>query len=449
MNSRISQINIVNIIGILVMLVMLLFVATPAYSADVSEVIELKKLKWEGRFIYPKPLKKFYRSRYGRGIWTDETGLNKAGKALVSLLKNARKDGLKRANYISKFPTKIENKELAKVELYLSQAMWRFGRDLFAGRTTQSVKDPDIVIARKRVDIAGWLNTANRRGPSYLFDSLRPPHSQYAALRNQLGKTKNRKKRRKIIVNMERWRWLPRDMGKRHVLVNQAAFEIYIRQKEDIIDRRKIVIGKPFYKTPMFSHAIKYAEFNPTWTVSRSIAGEEFLPKLRRNPRYLEKRDYTIYESWDKDAAELDATKVNWRSVSSKDFPYRIVQQPGKTNALGKVKFIFSNRFKIYLHDTPAKRLFKQSSRAFSHGCIRVEKPLEFATKLFASQRLTMGKIDKMLSTKETTRLNLRKKIPVHLAYFTMWVEANGKLKSYKDVYKRDRMVANLLFGKK
>ena len=435
------------IIAMLAAVYMLFAAVVPVHSADVTPSLKGRAVKWQGRVVDLGPLKNFYRARYGRGIWTDDKGLNKAGESLVVLLNNAAKDGLSSGDYIRKFPNKIKKKQLANAELYLSQAMWRFGRDLYTGRTTPSVSDPDIVIARKRIDIAGWLTTANRRGPTYLFDSLRPPHSQYAALRKLLAKTKGRKKRRKIIVNMERWRWLPRDMGKRHVLVNQAAFEVYIRQKEKIVDRRKVVIGKRYHKTPIFSHSIKFAEFNPTWTVTRSIAGEEFLPRLRRNSRYLEKRGFKLFESWDKDAEEIDATKINWRSVSSKDFPYRIVQKPGKTNALGKVKFVFPNRFKVYMHDTPSKRLFKQSSRAYSHGCIRVEKPLEFATKLFQSQRLTMSKINKILATKETTRMKMRKKLPVHLAYFTMWIEANGKLKSYKDVYNRDRMVAKILFG--
>ena len=228
--------------------------------------------------------------------------------------------------------------------------------------------------------------------------------------------------------------------------VNQASYEMFIRNNEKIEDRRRVVVGKPQHKTPMFSHAITYAEFNPTWTVSRSIAGEEFLPKLRRNRRYLEKRDYKIYASWDEDAEELDVKKVNWSKVSSKDFPYRIVQSPGKKNALGKVKFMFPNRFKIYLHDTPSKRLFKNSRRAYSHGCIRIQKPLEFANKLFKS-RLSKSKIDKILKKDSTTVVKMRRSVPIHLTYFTLWIDEKGKMKSYRDLYKRDRMVGRILFG--
>lgn len=436
-----------NISKLVIALVLWVSMNTVGHTANVSEQLQGQAIKWNGSVIDLGPLKKFYKSRRGNGIWTDKTGLNKGGVALVSLLSKAGQDGLVVRDYLRKFPKKFKPKDLPKVELYLSQAFWRFGRDLYAGRTTPAVSEPDIVISRKKIDIKGWMSTASRRGPEIVINSLRPSHPQYMALRKQLAKSKGKKTRRRIVVNMERWRWLPRNLGKRHVLVNQAAFEVYIRNGNKIVDRRRVVIGKPYHKTPMFSHVIKYAEFNPTWTVPRKIAGNEFLPRLRKNSRYLEKRGYKIYESWDADAEELDVKTVNWRSVSSKNFPYKIVQPSGTKNALGKVKFMFPNRFKVYLHDTPSKKLFKQSSRAYSHGCIRVEKPLDFAAKLFKSQRLSPSKIQSILATEETTKVKMRKAIPIHLAYFTVWVEQNGKMKSYKDVYGRDRLVGKILFG--
>ena len=419
----------------------------PASSANVWKLFEGQAFKWHGEIIDLGPLRKFYRARRGKGVWTNDEGLNDAGNALIAQLLKAGEDGLVTADYFRKFPDELKSGDLANAELYLSQALWKYGRDLYSGRTTPAVSEPEIVISRKRIDIEGWLNTANRRGAEFLINSLRPPHQQYMALRKQLASAKKRRTKRKIIVNMERWRWLPRDLGKRHVMVNQAAFEVYIREKGTIVDRRKVVIGKPYHKTPMFSHVIKYAEFNPTWTIPRDIAGNEFLPRLRKNRRYLEKRDYKIYDSWEEDAEELDVKKVNWSKISRKDFPYRIVQQPGKKNALGKVKIMFPNRFEVYLHDTPAKSLFKQSSRAYSHGCIRVERPLDFAAKVFKSERLTKSKISKILETQETVRIKKRRPMPIHLTYFTMWVEKNGTMKSYRDVYKRDVMVGKILFG--
>ena len=432
---------------IAVLLVSAFTCAGDSYAASVADLFGGQALKWQGSVVDLGPLKKFYKSRRGKGIWTDDEGLNKNGLNLIELIAKAKDDGLESRDYLRKMPKKIAATELGLAELYLSQAFWRFGRDLYAGRTTPAVSEPDIIISRKKIDISGWLSKAGRRGPGVVIDDLRPPHDQYQKLREKLAKEKNKRRARKIIVNLERWRWLPRDLGRRHVLVNQAAFEMYIRVKEQIVDRRKVVVGKPYHKTPMFSHAIKYAEFNPDWTVPRSIATEEFLPKLRRNRRYLNKDNYKVFSGWDEDAKEVELKSINWSKISSKDFPYKFVQISGKKNALGKVKFMFPNRFKIYLHDTPSKKLFSRSSRAYSHGCIRVEKPLDFAIKLFKSQRLSVSKMKKIIATETTTRVKLRKSVPIHLTYFSVWVEKNGKLKSYKDVYKRDRLVGKILFG--
>ena len=231
------------------------------------------------------------------------------------------------------------------------------------------------------------------------------------------------------------------------MLVNQAAFEVMIFENQKITDRRRVVVGKPYHKTPMFSHAFEYAEFNPTWTVPRSIAGNEILPKLKSDPGYLERNNYKIYTSWKKDAPAMNPHSIDWSSVRANKFPYRIVQQPGSGNALGQVKYMFPNKFNVYLHDTQAKNLFSQTSRAFSHGCIRVQDPLDFGVKLFGASNLNKDKVNKILASKKTQRVKLSKKVPVHLSYFTAWVE-DGKLVFHDDVYGRDKLVQNILFGR-
>ncbi len=206
---------------------------------------------------------------------------------------------------------------------------------------------------------------------------------------------------RQIIVNMERWRWLPNDLGARHVLVNQAGFELFLTDKGKTVDRRRVIVGKPFHATPMFSDRIGYAEFNPTWTVSADIAKAEFLSKLQEDPGYLAANDYILYSGWAEGAPEIDPYSVDWNAIKGK-FPYRIVQQPGKKNALGVVKFMFPNKFNIYLHDTPSRQLFAKTGRAFSHGCIRVSKPMDFAEKLFGlDQKLSRAQMDAIVSLRQ------------------------------------------------
>lgn len=419
-----------------------------ANAANVAGLLRGDALNWNGTVIDLDPLKKYYRGKLGKGIWTGKKGLNKRGVELIKVLQSAGADGLEPSSYLFGVPKNIQaltGKDLQSAELYLSQAFWKFGRDLSAGRTTPAVSEPDIIISRKKADVQGWLKAAARSGPAKVVSQLRPSHPQYLALRKLLPSAKG-SKAKQIVVNMERWRWLPRSLGKRHVLVNQAAFEMLLMESGKTKDRRRVVVGKPFHKTPMFSHAIRYVEFNPTWTVPRSIAGNEILPKLRKDPSYLEKNNYKVYTSWKADAPAMNPHSVDWNSVSSKKLPYKIVQQPGEDNALGLVKFLFPNKFNVYLHDTQSKRLFSEKARAFSHGCIRVEKPLEFAEHLFGSRKLNQAKIGKILANPATQRVNLKKHIPIHLAYFTVWVDG-GKAKFHKDVYGRDALVGNILFG--
>jgi murein L,D-transpeptidase YcbB/YkuD len=251
-----------------------------------------------------------------------------------------------------------------------------------------------------------------------------------------------------IIVNMERWRWLPSDLGARHVLVNQAGFELFFVDAGKVIDNRRVIVGKPFHKTPMFSDYIRYVEFNPTWTVTPDIAAAEFVSKLIKDPGYLEQNEYKLYASWAEGAPEIDPYSVDWTTVAGRKFPYRIVQQPGDKNALGHVKFMFPNKRNIYLHDTPSRQLFASTGRAFSHGCIRVSDALGFAEKLLGvDQKMSRGEIDAKVDALALTRVSLKTKVPIHLAYFTVWVGTDGTPQFFQDIYERDRLVSDIIFG--
>jgi len=198
----------------------------------------------------------------------------------------------------------------------------------------------------------------------------------------------------------------------------------------------------------MFSDKVAYAEFNPTWTVTPAIAVAEFLPKLRKDPGYLERNGYVLYGGWGAGAPVIDPWSVNWDAVSSKKFPYRIVQQPGPKNALGVVKFMFPNKFNVYLHDTPSRQLFAQTGRAFSHGCIRLHEPVKFANTLFGlDNSLKPADIKKLIDGKKTRTASLKTKVPIHLTYFTVWIDDDGTPSFFEDIYDRDTLVSRLLFN--
>ncbi|MGB7287448.1 MAG: L,D-transpeptidase family protein [Salaquimonas sp.] len=425
--------------------------SSAAVAANVSSFASAQAIKWRGGVVNVETSMPFYQRQGYQGIWTSNNGLSKRGKELVEVLNDAWLDGLEPLDYLAGFPdnpSRLRGDQLVGAELFLSDAAFRFARDLYAGRTTPSVSEPDIVIARKKLDVIALLGSMDKNGPLTVIERLRPTHSQYDALRKALVKTSDPTKRRKIIVNMERWRWLPRKLGDKHVFVNTAAFLMYTRSGGKDVDRRRVIVGKEFHKTPIFSDNIKYSEFNPTWTVTPSIAGNEMLPKLRKDPNYLTKKGYDLYASWKGDAPKMNATQIDWSSVSGKRFPYRIVQPAGPQNALGQVKFLFPNKFNVYLHDTANRDLFNNQDRALSHGCVRVHDPLEFAKLLYKlDDNPAVTKIDGIVQSKETKGINFQHPIPVHLTYFTSWVK-DGKVQYFADIYKRDRLISNILFGK-
>jgi murein L,D-transpeptidase YcbB/YkuD len=249
---------------------------------------------------------------------------------------------------------------------------------------------------------------------------------------------------RQIEMNMERWRWMPENLGDEHILVNIAAFELQRVQSQIAVERMDVVAGAVATQTPEFSDELEYVELNPTWTVPYSIATKEMLPKLKRNP-YAYASDFEVFAS-----GKLSSwNAVNWGAYGPGKFPFTFRQKPGPKNALGKVKFMLPNRHNIYLHDTPAKDKFASTSRAFSHGCIRLSRPADFAYQLLGEKvGWPKEKVDGVWAGGKTTRVSLPGHIPVHLIYATAFMGGGGLIEFRPDVYGRDRKLYNALFAK-
>ena len=245
-----------------------------------------------------------------------------------------------------------------------------------------------------------------------------------------------------MLLNLERRRWMPVDLGERYVFVNLADFTLKVVEGGRTIHDTRVVIGKPFHRTPVFSGMMTYLALNPYWNVPPSIAGDEILPKLRSNPGYLAAQGMRLLAS----DGEVDPRGVDWSSVSGRSFPYRLRQDPGDKNALGRIKFMFPNQFNIYLHDTPSRELFQRTVRSFSHGCVRVHKPLELAEVLLRNDpEWTRARIDAVLATREQSIVNLKSPIPVHITYLTAWVNKDGSVNFRDDVYGRDKRLEQAL----
>jgi L,D-transpeptidase YcbB len=236
-----------------------------------------------------------------------------------------------------------------------------------------------------------------------------------------------------VEASLRRWSSVPENPGDPHVLVNIPSFELTLVRGGSIVWRTRIVAGKAWSPTPVLSDRIVAVVANPAWNVPERIAVEEYLPELRRDPEALDRHGLRLLRPSGNEEAprEVDPASVDWEEVSASSFPYLLRQDPGPRNALGRLKFVLTNEMAIYLHDTPAKQLFGAAERDFSHGCIRVEKPVELAEALLEDA----GPLREALEGGDEKHLPVRPPVPVHILYLTAWVDEEGGLNFRDDVY--------------
>jgi len=238
-----------------------------------------------------------------------------------------------------------------------------------------------------------------------------------------------------IRVNLERARWVLHDLPGEYVLADIAGFRVrYVRNGKEIWSGRSQV-GKPYRKTPIFRDSIRYLEVNPTWTVPPTILKDDILPKVKKDPDYLQRKDMQVLTF---SGEPVDPSTIDWRLYPDSPFAYMIRQQPGPDNALGRIKFMFPNKHAIYLHDTPSRSLFNHNARAFSSGCIRVEHPFEFAEQLLDDNAWDKKRLLGVVESRETTRINLNRPVTVLLLYWTVDADDDGGVIFKQDVYDRD-----------
>ncbi len=244
-----------------------------------------------------------------------------------------------------------------------------------------------------------------------------------------------------IIVNLERWRWLPEDLGERYVIVNIAGFSLDVIERGDSRLSMRVVVGQPYRRTPVFSGTMTYLVLNPWWEVPRSIAIRDKLPLIKSDPGYLARQGYSLLSGWGANDRVLDPGEIDWSAVTAGNFGFRMRQAPGPQNALGRVKFMFPNPHSVYLHDTPSRELFAKDARSFSSGCIRLEQPLELAELLLsAGEGWSRPAIDRAVASGKETVVRLPQPVPVHLLYWTAWADGDA-IQFRDDIYGRDARV--------
>ena len=245
-----------------------------------------------------------------------------------------------------------------------------------------------------------------------------------------------------MLLNLDRIKWLNVPHSKRHIIINIPDFMLYFEEDGELIQTIRTIVGTPKNPTPIFSNTVRTIVLNPQWNIPKSIIQNEMIPKLLRNPNAMSKDRIEIFNGWGKDAVKINPASVNWSKYRySKHMPYRFAQTAGTHNALGKVKFLFPNKFSVYMHDTPTKHLFNKNKRAFSHGCIRLQQPRELLETFSTfNDNIDFEKSQEILKGKKKAYLALQNRVPVDVIYLTAWVDYDGKLQFRNDIYHYDEM---------
>jgi len=244
----------------------------------------------------------------------------------------------------------------------------------------------------------------------------------------------------KIAVNLERLRWIPNEFFENEtIFVNIPSFQLVYRTAKDTLFTTKVIVGTIKHQSPVFTAQMSYVVMSPYWNIPPSIARNETIPAIKRNPGYLERARMEVVNSA---GIAVPESSINW---NARPFPYLIRQKPGPDNALGLVKFMFPNPNNVYLHDTPAKQLFDREVRAFSHGCIRMQNPKDFADLLLGPLGWSPERVKDAMNQPKEQIVNLNKKIPVVIAYLTFFVDSKGKAQFRQDIYNRDSEILSLL----
>ena len=248
-----------------------------------------------------------------------------------------------------------------------------------------------------------------------------------------------------VVANLERRRWLPEDLGSRYVLVNAGDYSMVFVDGGQRVFESLVIVGTPKDPTPEIQSVMHGFQTNPYWTVPQSISGEEYLPMLRRDPYALQANGFKIFANWS-DNTEIDPASIDWNSIHPKAFPYRIRQDPGAGNALGYIFFPFANRYGIYMHDTASRWLFTEGSRNFSHGCIRLQNPLDFVEKVFKGRSgFDKEKVRAVINAQQQVHYAFPESVTLYVTYRTVGIGSDGAPVFRDDVYGRDRRVVQAM----
>jgi len=402
--------------------------------------------------IWPD-VRAFYSKRTGRPIWVNHEAPTRQATDALAALARAAEHGLDPERYgaapLGAAQTQLADApgpgaaaaDMARFEADVTAALIALGHDVAVGSSGAPPAGVPSGSRRTAPDIVSRLAAAiDEESLATWPDAMRPVHPEYAALQRVLAAGPQPPDRaRAIALNMERWRWLPDDLGARHILINIPEYRMRLRENGRPVLDSRVIVGKLGDETPVFSARMVSVIFSPYWNIPESIAEGETVPAIVRDPAYLAKHRIEVLRRTGGDVERIDPSKVDWNNPSE-TAQLSLRQRPGPGNALGHVKFLLPNRYSVYLHDTPADELFARAGRAFSHGCIRLEDPVGLAKAVLAGDpEWTDEAIRTSMHAGIERDVKLEQPIPVHIVYFTVTVDAAGGPVFLEDVYGRDR----------
>jgi murein L,D-transpeptidase YcbB/YkuD len=410
-------------------------------------------------------LVEFYAVPYQPLLWVDENGLTERAKAVMKEIARADEYGLRSADYALPKADGFKPNDasatswLADAEIKLSYAVLGYARDARGGRIDPARLSDNLDPTLALPDPLEVLDSiAIRADRAAYLRSFEPDQPQFEALRHMLAEFKgagkagaSSAKARTILINMERWRWLPHDLGPYYVNVNVPEFMLRVVAEGKVVHTTRVVVGKPDKQTPIFSKDMQEIVFNPFWNVPNSIKTEELLPSMSQGGGFFGGgwdtsvlANHNLHLS--RGGHEVDPASIDWGRTDIRSLD--IYQPPGPDNVLGVVKFVFPNKHDVYMHDTTQKFLFAKPIRAESHGCMRVQNPEQLAALLLKhDQGWSQGRVDSAIAGGADQHVKLEQTIPVYITYFTAWANEDGSLATFGDIYGHDARMAAALFG--
>ncbi len=414
---------------------------------------------------YAGDIFKFYSHRAYEPFWLKNNIRSMQADSMIMMIRSARRYGLLPQRYhFHEIPElmlePMDRSKMSRLDLLLTDAFLSMANDLKRGSLRKTSAPADSL------QVALLTDSLQGEDIKKTLGSQEPVYQGYTELRNALNymldtlsltdqnlllygitndSIDSHRKVQRIEINLERWRTEKEQLDNIYTWINVPAFMFYLYENEKIVMASKVIVGTPATPTPLFSSKIDCFTIFPYWYVPRKITVEEYLPVIKRDTTFIIRNNFDVL---DRDGKIVPLSSINWKQYNKNNFPFIFRQREGTENSLGIIKFVFDNPYAVFLHDTNSKRLFRNSVRAYSHGCIRLEKAVEFSHYLIGGGRTKVSAqtLNKYLGEEKRMTISLAQAVPIHIRYFTCDVR-NGELQFYPDIYKKDNGLIKTLYS--